>query len=243
VTPPIFDEEALSALVLAWQEASCERQAAIWREIVEQTSDYLLTVIRSFKGDLRPLGTHEEIRAELVLKLHRVLSHYHPDRGRLFSLVTVSCLNHLRTLIEKVARWRMRHLSVDFSTSDPEVFGSYVQPEIYGLGAEIRARLDHFTESNGDFEFFLVRNLVVYCYGREGGASRWVPPTLEQIAGIVEEIVSLPADRALEQTRVALELLRNELSDFSPTHLRASEPGRPAKRSVAPGNGEFDSSM
>lgn len=203
-------------LVRAWQRAPAGLEAEWWALFVNETADWLCAIIRSFKRDLSSLGSIQDIRAELVLHLHdRVLPAYRPGRGKLFSLVTFACHNYIRTLLEKAARFHKHYVSAATFADDPaepevDSLGAAVQPEVYSLPAEIRERLDHYTAPGEDFDFFLVRNLVVYAYTRGGR----VLPTLEQISQIVSEIVSLPLPEAYEQTEAAVIMLKNELADF-----------------------------
>jgi hypothetical protein len=215
---PLCDEARLSVLVRAWQGAPPGLKEEWWALFVNETADWLLAIIRSFRGDLRCLGSHEDIRADLVLHLHnRVLSAYRPGRGKLYSLVTVACQNYIRTLLEKAQRLSQRYiLATDYLNhcdTEPE-FDSLEfahEPEVYEINFEIRERLARYTALNGDIEFYLVRNLVVYWYGRGGGRH---PPTLEQIAASVAEVCFVPTDRALIQTRAAVNQLQNELAEF-----------------------------
>ena len=66
----------------------------------------------------------------------------------------------------------------------------------------------------------------MYAYWERGRGRGGLYPSVEQIAGIVEEIVSLPAEEALEQTRTAVVLLQKELADFrGRPSLYRGEPG------------------
>jgi hypothetical protein len=211
---PLCDEARLAMLVRAWQRAPAGLKEEWWRAFVNESADWIMAIIRSFKRHLSSLGSHEDIRAEVILHLHnRVLPAYRYGRGRLFSLVTIAAQNYIRTLLERQQRISRHYVTVSESEQEWALSSA---PEVYGLATEIRERLDHFTAPDpDDFEFFPVRNLVVYAYGQRGGSRAGVAsPTPEQIAQIVAEIVSLPAPLALQKTTLAINQLQKELADF-----------------------------
>ena len=209
---PLCDEARLSVLVRAWQRAPPDLKDEWWREFVNESAAWIMAIVCSFKTDLSGIGSYEDVRSEIFLHLHnKVLSAYRHGKGRLFSLITFSTQNYIRTLLERQRRLSQHYLVLE---EDDLQRQSATLPEVYGLATEIRQRLDHFTARGKDgFDFFITRNLVVECYWREGGLGG-VSPSVEQIALIVQRIVALPADLALAQTRRALLLLQKELADF-----------------------------
>lgn len=217
---PLCDEARLSILVRAWQLAPPAIKTELWRSFVTETADWLFAIVRSFRADLSPVGTADDIRAELVLHLHdKVLPAYRPAKGKLYSLVTFSCQKYILTLLEKQNRLRRHYvLAADyhetFSDADAEVDAFvWLEPEVYGDCAEIRERIDLFTAPREDGEFWLVCNLVVYAHERDRG--RGSPPLeVAQIADVIAGIVGLSPAVALTRTEAALFLLRKTLGDF-----------------------------
>ena len=179
----LCDEERLSVLIRAWQQAPPSLKDEWWEQFVNESADWLMAIIRSFKCDLTSLGCHEDVRAEILLHLHnRVLPAFRLGKGRLYSLVTVSVNNYILTLLEKAGRYTSRNIAIDFFGTDPEVFGRCHEPEVYSFAAEIRQRLEHFTARNGDSEFFLVKNILVYAHTQlgRGGPGQYL--TAEEVA-------------------------------------------------------------
>lgn len=218
----IFDEARVSELVLKWQKAKdAEAKAELWAQIVAECKNCLSAIIRTYKWPLADVGTHEEILAELVLQLHKLLDCFKPSRGRFYSFLVRCSLNYLSTLRDKARRYSNKYTVTDFTGWD-EALVPVSQPQVYSRAYEIRERLEHFTRAEEDFEFFLTRNLVLYAYQRKG---RKEPPSSEEITSVVAEICRLSPEDAQARTNEALELLRRELRDLGVT---VHEPGRPA---------------
>jgi DNA-directed RNA polymerase specialized sigma24 family protein len=220
VAKPLFDETRLAGLVTRWQEAIEDERPQIWQEIVEQAIEFLYAVIRSNRVDLRALGSHQEICSELVLKLHRVLSKYRPGRGRLFSLLERSLQNHCCTLLQKHYRYTLRYqVNSDFvDAHDP-----HVTPEVYSLAAEIRARLEHYTAPNGDFEWMIIRQVLVFGFTGEGAGGPGASGLPDRVSAIVAKLCKLSPEAARARTLQAVECLRDSLKDLR---------GRPAQARV-----------
>jgi hypothetical protein len=196
-----------------------------WALFCNATVGWLDAIIGSFKGDLSVLGSVQEVRSQLLLHLHnKVLPAYRPGRGKLYSLVTFAARTYILSLLEKQRRFCQRYLplaEVAYWTgaealgceSELDALGLEfaTEPEVYSELSELRERSDYFTSARD--ELFLVRNVIVMALMREGKGVPLVP-TLAQLSSFVAQIVSLPQERALEQTAAALDLLREELSDF-----------------------------
>ncbi len=217
----LYKKGRLSVLVRAWQKAPAGGlKDEWWALFCNETADWLFAIIRSFRADLSPLGSADDIRVELVLHLHqKVLPAYRPGRGRLFSLVTAACHRYILTLLDKQRRQARRHVAAanyaddDAPAAEPEIDAIvWLEPEVGSVPFEIRERIELFTAPRADFELWLTANLLVYALGRDRG--RAPLPTLEQIARIVSEIVSIPEGRAFTLTRAAMIELQKLLSDF-----------------------------
>ena len=219
----IFDEARVSELVLSWQKTTDEEaKAELWAQIVAECKNCLLAIIYTYKWPLADVGTHDEILSELVLRLHKLLDYFKPERGRFYSFLVRCSLNYLSSLRDKAWRYTNKYTVTDFTGGD-EPLVPVSQPQVYSRAYEIRERLEHFTRPESDFEFFLTRNLVLYAYQREG---RRKPPTSEEITNVVAEICRLSPQDAQARTNEALQLLRRELRDLGVGRFTADEPGR-----------------
>ncbi|SRR5260221_2898721 len=218
---PIFDEQRLSSLAIRWQQASTGEQPLIWAEIVEEITPFLFVLVHRFKTDLRPLGLDSEIVAVLALKLHKLLAHYRPDKGRFFSLCQRALANHLFTCLQKHYRYSLRY-QVDSEFVDRHC--PVTSPEVHSKARELREQLDRYTDANQDgFENFVARNLLVYScqhFESEGrGRGRLPPEALERVAQLLRKLCVLDEPAAKERTIAALLQLQQSLQNLGRGHV------------------------
>jgi hypothetical protein len=102
---PIFDEEKVAALILEWQQT---REPEIFAAIVEAS----LPLIRCVACQYAFVNLHDSTLLEMVndavLKIHRLLPFYDPNRGRCFTLFSLALQRFFISRWKKLCNGRER---------------------------------------------------------------------------------------------------------------------------------------
>jgi hypothetical protein len=92
-----FNEERVSSLILQWKK---NHDIKLWQEIVKETIPLIDTLI--LHGSFTEYDQLEALRSECVIKLHKLLDKFDPNRGRAFTIFSISFKNFLLTYSQKV---------------------------------------------------------------------------------------------------------------------------------------------
>jgi hypothetical protein len=92
-----FNEERVSGLILEWKQT---RDVKVWQKIVEETIPLIDTLI--LHGGFVDYDELPALRSECVVKLHKLLDKFDPNRGRAFTIFSISFKNFLLTYSQKV---------------------------------------------------------------------------------------------------------------------------------------------
>ena len=120
-----FNEEEVFPLVMEYQST---HSIETWKKIVEKTLKLIDTTIRHYGFDA--YDSHDCLRSECVIKLHRVLEKYDPARGRCFTHFSISVKHHLISYIQKLKNKARLATAVDDKILELTEAAAYIPADI-----------------------------------------------------------------------------------------------------------------
>jgi hypothetical protein len=148
-----FQEEKVHDLILSYQR---DPDPETWQRIVTACLPLIDSLIRKF--NFQVYEELEVLRNECVIKLHKAIRHYNPERGRAFSVITVALQRFLFSSVATIrTRTRRFCLVPDEELAQYESAGQTRTQLPEELKAKIAAIRTRFTgkEERAAFKFLI----------------------------------------------------------------------------------------
>jgi hypothetical protein len=193
-----FDENKVSQLILDWKQ---HKDEVVWKSIVEATLPLIDTLI--LDGGFVDYGELDELRSECVIKLSRVIEKFDPNRGRAFTILSISIKHFLISYIQKIKSKTKLIASVEEDYLENVGGESYVSSEI---SEEFKKRVWSIETRFHDARSIEALKYYVSYFVSDGFATSKTKmcSTASQSFGITQEQSYILYDYALIQIRSVL---------------------------------------
>jgi hypothetical protein len=126
----VFDEVLVAGLVIRWQKTTDENEKTkLWQQIVIHSLTMITCIIRKHKFDTQlNIPIHEAINIQIP-KLFRACETFDPERGRLFTLISITVIHsNLSLLTRRDTRYRCELQYAVTETENEIIFERCTQP-------------------------------------------------------------------------------------------------------------------